>query len=1724
MKDKNWQKPYVNIFKKYEILKKFEKKGKVTEKFETQIGRRIFEISGNISISNYLDIKNFAENKNLDLIGKYIYFSFFAKRTSNFFFIIDLLLADNNKIILTISNKFKKIEKKENRINIPFSILKKNNIDKKNNSDSPNSKKTEKKTEIQKIDKNKKKQKIEKKSKNQKIDKNKKMLNNEKWTILRLDLESLFEKNKIYPLYNIKRVFKHEILKIRVCSVIKLRGIFTSDIGYDEKSFPEDFGFVKKKKWSDFYDFIIYEDFEENLRNDFNPKKLMKNKTEEIEVVKNNNFCDLKNDNFEGFGKLEKNKENFYEKIEMNNYYLEKKNKNNQLNESDYLFLQTEKQIKNNLKSTKKKIEKIKINLKKIIGFTGKFCPDIKFYFQNNINHLIYISGKIIIITNLQENSQKFIKSHTNAISCFDIKNNLLISSQIGENPLTVIHDLTNLEKIEKTKFFPILKNIRTVSISKSSEYVTMVGESKITKDLILVYKLNKNKKKSSNTNKNKKKSSNPKKNKKTQKTPSLISKHTSNSEILCLKCSPLDENRLTTCGRENIKFFRLKKTHLSSQPVILTKFTRNTTFTIFDYSLNTKILPSSKIIAGSKTGQIFIINYNSANLEKVLKITNNPLLGLSVNAGFCATFGGDGFLRIWPLDFSEFFFEADFAEFGISADFSSDGVFVAVATKGGFLGVVDLRGMEARRVVCAHEGRVLAMDFFGGRVLSLGEDFCVKVWEEGFGGDGKRVFLKNRGFCDGSFNQVYNDEEGDLIRNCEEKRKDFFSLEKNKILNEKISKIENVTDYKEIYRFNFCKDDECTCILFITKDTFAAGFNSGFVRIFSISSTKVIKEISRNRNKIIKIVKSQNNRFLIIADTDGIFAILDIQNNFDIIKYLKTDKNKKNEKNTDSKISCSIDQLDRFLAILGGCGNFVEFFDLDTFEKIFSFNIGCFVHTVKFCKINKNEVIFLSFDGSFKIYEILFLENPENQNFLKNPEFSEEDFFNKQNNLGISERKNLGRNKKIKLRLKKVAKKCHENYISDIIDLKNGFYCTSGGDGFLKIWENGKNKKLELVKILEEHNNSIYNIMFDFEKNLIFSAGGNEGIFIWKLNFFENNQIVENSKNLEIEDFLDENCEKIEFDKVLEKNDFDKNENMIDSDTYNFIEDIYDLKNQKNFSLNNKCEKQLKSEKKAKKSILEENNNKTINFLEEIKYIKKENYNLKKNKNNSPKKNFSKFKNNLTYNHYLEENSQKYLPNFEKIKKRKNFLLKKIIGINIHSINNLIWNIKNSTIIFFFENKLIFEKLEKNQNQKIFHFEELISGIFITKNYDFLFVATSVKNSKGFSPIYKIYLKNYKIEKIDFCEKGVQFVDLSEDCKYMICIGNFLDKKIGIFKMENNLEENEAFFDFKQKNGNFEVKEQGKIENGNFELVYEFQNLEIANCANIYFSKKFKNYYFFISNKEKITVLRLDTKMKKIEKLDLFVNFENSENFDITCFLTFSLNSQNYLFIGTKNGDLIIYNFYYFEKFEKNCFKKLYEKKIENSEIIFLKKSEISKKVIFSTTGKNLYYFNYENFLKDFNINFDFKKIQFSSIVTNITLDKNFEEGLILQQNEKIKYINLKSEKKKTENFTKLISSQNQIFKIIKIKIQKKKFLLIIFNNGKVSIYNYKNLEFYKNLKISSTISFAIYLKSKKTIFLTTQEQEIFLINCENDFFEKKYFKIENLKKMKKGYFKKIY
>ena len=67
-----------------------------------------------------------------------------------------------------------------------------------------------------------------------------------------------------------------------------------------------------------------------------------------------------------------------------------------------------------------------------------------------------------------------------------------------------------------------------------------------------------------------------------------ILAKQVSEFNIISLKFSPIENSKLISCGKQNIRFWRIKETrNIRGSAVVLNQFARDTVFTCLDFELS---------------------------------------------------------------------------------------------------------------------------------------------------------------------------------------------------------------------------------------------------------------------------------------------------------------------------------------------------------------------------------------------------------------------------------------------------------------------------------------------------------------------------------------------------------------------------------------------------------------------------------------------------------------------------------------------------------------------------------------------------------------------------------------------------------------------------------------------------------------------------------------------------------------------------------------------------------------------------------------------------------------------------------------------------------------------------------------------------------------------------------------------------------------------------------
>ncbi|OWZ11263.1 hypothetical protein PHMEG_00015742 [Phytophthora megakarya] len=200
----------------------------------------------------------------------------------------------------------------------------------------------------------------------------------------------------------------------------------------------------------------------------------------------------------------------------------------------------------------------------------------------------------------------------------------------------------------------------------------------------------------------------------------SLMARQTSDFPIDRIAFSPYveqDQFHLVSCGRENIRYWRINPntSHLTGCPVILNEYSRGTVFTDIGFDTIAETHPSNihrtrPLYVTSNLGTLLVIDYFSKEVICVYQLHDAGINCLSINEGFCVTGSDDCFLRVWPLDFTDFFLEAHH-EAGVSmVDVSADGMKVLVGSRNNAIGVLDISSQQYATLLRSHTKEITAM------------------------------------------------------------------------------------------------------------------------------------------------------------------------------------------------------------------------------------------------------------------------------------------------------------------------------------------------------------------------------------------------------------------------------------------------------------------------------------------------------------------------------------------------------------------------------------------------------------------------------------------------------------------------------------------------------------------------------------------------------------------------------------------------------------------------------------------------------------------------------------------------------------------------------------------------------------------------------------------------------------------------------------------------------
>lgn len=256
-----------------------------------------------------------------------------------------------------------------------------------------------------------------------------------------------------------------------------------------------------------------------------------------------------------------------------------------------------------------------------------------------------------------------------------------MVTAESGPHAMLIVWDLVQGKRLTSLK--PYSDTIKAISFNEDSTMLVTVGTDAQHRFLIIVWDVQlllKEKNISSQS---------------LSSSGAIIARQISEFSIKQIRFSPFEEFGLVSCGRENIRFWRIRKGHLPGRPVLLNEYSRGYDFNEIAFycspgtSLNDVKKPS--VFAASSKGLLIKINCLNDQVICAYQLHAESITSFAISAGYAVTGSVDCRLRIWPLDFNDFLLEAQHEGAVINIKVSSSGRKLAIGTAVGTIGVLNV-------------------------------------------------------------------------------------------------------------------------------------------------------------------------------------------------------------------------------------------------------------------------------------------------------------------------------------------------------------------------------------------------------------------------------------------------------------------------------------------------------------------------------------------------------------------------------------------------------------------------------------------------------------------------------------------------------------------------------------------------------------------------------------------------------------------------------------------------------------------------------------------------------------------------------------------------------------------------------------------------------------------------------------------------------------------------
>ncbi|NXU76574.1 WDR90 protein, partial [Oreotrochilus melanogaster] len=440
------------------------------------------------------------------------------------------------------------------------------------------------------------------------------------------------------------------------------------------------------------------------------------------------------------------------------------------------------------------------LKLRMIIGFGG--CSTKWALWTRDSSAVVYPCHAVIVSLQIQTGEQRFFMGHTEKVSAlaFNGSSTLLASAQTGPLGVVRLWDFPTGSCLSVFKAhvhslsclrFPCLGSFARVTFSL--QVVVVWNAAQVTHGGEVA----------------------------------MLAKAHTDVDIQTLKIAFFDDTRMVSCGQDNIRLWRVRSGALRCCPLSLGEYhsLEFTDLTFQEGHVAQREPEDRTLFVCSKSGHVLEVDYKNICVRSARRLLPAPRAGnstgpgiainsISVSSTFCATGSEDGYLRLWPLDFSAVVLEAEHEAPVSSVCISPDSCKVLCTTAAGNLGYLDTQSQGYHTLMRSHEDSVVACSVEGTRkqMATVSQDGTIRVW-------------------------------------------DLVSMQ-------------------QLYDFTAAEEMPCAVAFHPTQQILACGFDSGMVRTFSLAASDLLLEHKQHHAVVTGLTFSPDGNFMFSSCLQGTLAL----------------------------------------------------------------------------------------------------------------------------------------------------------------------------------------------------------------------------------------------------------------------------------------------------------------------------------------------------------------------------------------------------------------------------------------------------------------------------------------------------------------------------------------------------------------------------------------------------------------------------------------------------------------------------------------------------------------------------------------------------------------------------------------------------------------------------------------------------------------------------------